>query len=128
MVRPISKKVSDLKINLGDKDNSINDQIAFYDNFWDVWHEKYRYSISFFYHFDENSRLNKIKKFIKSISNKSSKAFDLGCGNGRVISIFQKYMLSSDGADLSKFAINNLKKKYPNNFFVNGDILKHITV
>ena len=53
-----------------------------------------------------------IKSFIKKSKNK--KILDIGCGNGRDLIFFSKY-LQSFGIDKSNTAINILKRKYKKN-------------
>ncbi|MCM8787750.1 MAG: class I SAM-dependent methyltransferase [Candidatus Omnitrophica bacterium] len=50
----------------------------------------------------------KFKKQKESIS-----VLDIGCGTGDYINIFTKYRIAYTGLDLSNYAINELRKKYP---------------
>ena len=53
-----------------------------------------------------------LKFFIKKIKNK--KILDIGCGNGRDLTFFSKYLFSF-GIDKSNIAIKTLKKKHKKN-------------
>ncbi|OQB44489.1 MAG: Demethylrebeccamycin-D-glucose O-methyltransferase [Parcubacteria group bacterium ADurb.Bin159] len=65
----------------------------------------------------------KFNKFIKS----NDKILDIGCGNGRLYSIFRKENIQYFGIDTSSKMINLAKNKWPNEsnnpIFTNGNIL-----
>lgn len=126
MVRPRNNKSTNLKekYSIGKGIAEINSQVDFYDIFWDVWHEKNRGFFSFFYHFDEKSRLKFIKKAIKKYlpNLKGKKAFDLGCGRGRIAFYLNKIGMQTTGIDLSEKTIKELQNKSKNINFYYGDI------
>jgi len=55
---------------------------------------------------------------------KGSKVLDLGCGNGRVINILEKFNINYTGLDISQNLINLAQKKYPEKEFIVSDLLK----
>ncbi|MEI7690528.1 MAG: methyltransferase domain-containing protein [bacterium] len=55
---------------------------------------------------------------------KGSKILDLGCGNGRVIEILEKFNISYTGLDISENLIKLAQKKYPDKNFIVSDLLK----
>lgn len=58
------------------------------------------------------------KELHKILKNKSCSVFDIGCGTGDYIKVFEKLTEDYIGIDLSAFAINRLKEKYPDfNFY-----------
>jgi ubiquinone/menaquinone biosynthesis C-methylase UbiE len=56
--------------------------------------------------------------------NKGSKVLDLGCGNGRVIDILEKFNINYTGLDISENLIKLAQKKYPEKEFIVSDLLK----
>jgi len=126
MIRPKNKRFNSIetKINLGEGSAKIDQQADFYDQFWDIWHEKYRKILNYFYHFDEKSRVEFIKDSIKKYASnkKNRKAFDLGCGRGRISFLLNKKGWKTTGLDLSKKTILNIKKKNKKINFHYGDM------
>jgi 2-polyprenyl-3-methyl-5-hydroxy-6-metoxy-1,4-benzoquinol methylase len=118
----VKGKLKDLQLGSGDA--SINIQVQFYDQFWNTWHERYRNFIGLVYHFDEKSRMNKIKQAINRYVTPGlkSKAFDLGCGRGRLARVLQKNGFATAGIDLSESTINEISKKFPQIEFIAGDM------
>ncbi len=55
---------------------------------------------------------------------KNQKVVDLGCGNGRLFEVLEKYGVEYFGLDISEELINLAKNAYPRGKFVVSDILK----
>lgn len=49
---------------------------------------------------------------------------DLGCGNGRVIDVLEKFNINYTGLDISANLIKNAQNKYPEKEFIVSDLLK----
>ena len=62
------------------------------------------------------------KELHKILKNKSYSVFDVGCGTGGYIRVFEKLTEDYVGIDLSDFAISRLKEKYPNFSFYQESI------
>ncbi|MFA5197461.1 MAG: methyltransferase domain-containing protein [Patescibacteria group bacterium] len=68
---------------------------------------------------------SRVAKTIEKMQIKpGSKVLDLGCGNGRVIDVLKKYSVVYTGLDISKNLIKLAQKKYPEERFIVGDLLK----
>lgn len=67
-----------------------------------------------------------LKKEIEKVLRKKRNisVLDIGCGTGDYIEIFNNYGVNYLGVDLSSYAIDKLKIKYPEMSFICGDIFK----
>lgn len=100
-------------------------QAIFYDLFWDAWHQRHRNYLKFLYHFDENSRLNRIisqLRHLRSNSFNDVEALELGCGRGRLATLLDQKGFTVTGIDLAEATIHKLNKKYPSINFLSGDV------
>lgn len=129
MVRPRDTKAKNNLngVELGTGLAPIKDQVAFYDLFWNAWHERYRRQIGFFYHFDEKSRISlldwALNRFI-GVGNQR-RAFDLGCGRGRLARALHHRGWSTGGIDLSEATIAQIAKENPDIEFKAGDMFAY---
>ena len=62
--------------------------------------------------------------FNKWDSNKGKiKILDMGCGKGHHVELLNQYKYETTGIDISKYMIDNAKKKYPLHKFINGNFM-----
>jgi 2-polyprenyl-3-methyl-5-hydroxy-6-metoxy-1,4-benzoquinol methylase len=67
--------------------------------------------------------IGRILKTLKKRKNNIS-VLDVGCGTGDYVEIFKNYKVNYTGLDLSNYAINKLKRKYPSSNFICEDVFK----
>lgn len=94
-------------------DKTIKEQKEFYDTFWEKINKR------IFINIIENTRLNTVKRFIKSISNEKQNILDFGCGRGLMSKLASDYG-EVIGIDLS---VKDAREKYPEIKFYEGDCL-----
>lgn len=93
----------------------IKEQIEFYDDYW------------------THKKLNslKLRRFVKILEyftvikrkNKSPKILDLGCGDGRLTALLGEFGIA-EGLELSKKAVADANKMYPQSKFFQGNALE----
>ncbi len=67
--------------------------------------------------------IGRILKILKKRKNNIS-VLDVGCGTGDYVEFFKNYGVNYSGLDLSNYAINKLKRKYPTMNFICEDVFK----
>lgn len=100
--------------------HEMENSVEFYDS---------RYEEGYMEEWDD-SKKNKVREILKSLSlPRQGKALDFGCGNGVFTNLIKLCLPEWEvyGVEISKTAVANAKRKYPNCVFFNADDSHHFT-
>ncbi len=79
---------------------------------------------------NEEDALKRYHVMLSSISQNEYSLLDIGCGTGKLLELIQLQQLSVQytGLDLSSRFVEHCKQKFPNNLFIQTDLMKDDTM